>query len=297
MDDKTRRKTYLLLVLTTFIWGIQPLCIKWLLVSWSPVTITAMRYYFIGSLLLAIAVYRGEKLLPPKRFIVGIICMGVTGIGLNNVMQFTGLKISTVTNCTLIAAASPAITALLAAIFVRERLTLTAWGGIALSFGGALLVVAHGSLTALVSFNLNQGDILFLLAQVAWTAYSLIGLRIMRYMSAVKLTGWAGLAGAVTVTIFGFITGELNPVGLNTDLIMAFSYTVIFGGVMAMLFWNIGVHNAGASVTSIFQNITPVVGMAGGVFFFGEIVGALEIIGALAIFAGVYLTTHSGLKN
>ena len=49
--------------------------------------------------------------------------MGATGIGLNNVMQFTGLAISTVTTCTLIAAASPAITAFMAVIFVRERLS------------------------------------------------------------------------------------------------------------------------------------------------------------------------------
>lgn len=297
MDDRTRRTTYLLLVLTTFIWGVQPLCIKWLLAAWSPVTITAMRYYLIGTVLLVLAVRRGESLLPERRAVAGIIGMGLTGIGLNNVMQFTGLGISTVTNCTLIAAASPAITALMAAVFVRERLAALAWGGIALSFAGALLVVTRGSLTALVTLDLNAGDILFLAAQVAWTTYSLIALRLMRYMSAMKLTGWAGLAGAVIVTLYGTATGELAVAPLDAELGLAFAYTVIFGGVMAMLFWNIGVHNAGASVTSIFQNITPVVGMLGGILCFGEVVGAQELTGAAAIFAGVYLTTHSGLKK
>lgn len=296
MDEATRRKTYFLLAATTIIWGIQPLCIKWLVGVWSPVTITAMRYYLIGTTLLALSVYRGEHLLPPRDCVLGLILMGATGIGLNNVMQFTGLAISTVTNCTLIAAASPAITAFMAVIFVRERLSLLAWGGIVLSFFGALLVISHGSLAVIETMSFNEGDILFLLAQVAWTTYSLIALKIMRRMSALQTTGWAGLFGAFIVTGYGLATGQFAPIMLTPSLWVAFLYTVIFGGIMAMLFWNIGVHNAGASVTSIFQNITPVVGMIGGVLCFGEIIGIEELLGAAAIFAGVYLTTHSGLR-
>ena len=66
MDEATKRKTYFLLAATTIIWGIQPLCIKWLVTTWSPVTITAMRYYLIGTTLLALSVYRGEHLMPPR---------------------------------------------------------------------------------------------------------------------------------------------------------------------------------------------------------------------------------------
>lgn len=296
MDEATKRKTYFLLAATTIIWGIQPLCIKWLVTTWSPVTITAMRYYLIGTTLLALSVYRGERLLPPRNCLLGLFFMGVAGIGLNNVMQFTGLAISTVTNCTLIAAASPAITAFMAVIFVRERLSLLAWGGIVLSFLGALLVISHGSLNVIQTMSFNAGDILFLLAQVAWTTYSLIALKIMRRMSALQTTGWAGLFGAFIVTGYGLVTGQFAPVMLTLTLWIAFFYTVIFGGVMAMLFWNIGVHNAGASVTSIFQNITPVVGMIGGVLCFGEVIGIMELLGAAAIFGGVYLTTHGGLR-
>ena len=241
MDEATKRKTYFLLAATTIIWGIQPLCIKWLVTTWSPVTITAMRYYLIGTTLLALSVYRGERLLPPRSCLLGLFFMGVTGIGLNNVMQFTGLAISTVTNCTLIAAASPAITAFMAVIFVRERLSLLTWGGIVLSFLGALLVISHGSLNVIQTMSFNAGDILFLLAQVAWTTYSLIALKIMRRMSALQTTGWAGLFGAFIVTGYGLVTGRFAPVMLTPTLWIAFFYTVIFGGIMnpaSALLWS-----------------------------------------------------------
>lgn len=64
--------------------------------------------------------------------------MGLTGIALNNVLQFTGLKYSTITNCTLIAATGPAVTALIATICIRERLQILQWVGIAISFVGVI---------------------------------------------------------------------------------------------------------------------------------------------------------------
>ena len=290
MSKSQARLTYALLAVTVIIWGIQPLCIKWLVGVWTPVTITAMRYYLIGTALILIACSRGEGLMPPKSCWLPLLLMAVTGIGFNNVMQFTGLQYSTVTNCTLIAAASPAITAFMAAIFIRERLGVLSWLGIALSFAGALAVVSGGDMAVILDLGFNYGDMLFFAAQVAWTTYSLIALRVMKKISAALATGWAGLLGAVVVSFYGGVTGELAPVNLTPALWSAFAYTVICGGIMAMLFWNIGVKNAGPSTTAIFQNITPIVGMIGGSLLFEEQVGAVEILGAIAIFLGVYIT-------
>lgn len=293
MNKGSKERIYLLLILTTVIWGIQPLCIKWLIAEWSPVTITAMRYYIIGIALICIAWRSGEAVLPPRSCWLGILGMGITGIGLNNVMQFTGLGLSSVIHCTLIAAASPAITALFASVLIRERLNLKAWTGIAISFAGALMVVSRGSWQVVAKLDFNLGDILFFTAQIAWTTYSIIALAMLRRISAALTTGWAGLMGAIMVTIYGSITGQLAVNPLDLPLIAAFLYTVIFGGIMAMLFWNIGVKNAGPSVTAIFQNITPVTGMIGGALLFNEVIGITELAGAAAIFIGVYLTTHS----
>lgn len=293
MNNRKTHITYILLIFTTIIWGIQPLCIKWLTAAWSPVTITAMRYYIIGTVLIYLAWQRNENILPPAGCWPGILGMGIMGIGFNNVMQFTGLQLSSVTNCTLIAAASPAITALFASILIRERLNIKAWMGIAMSFTGALIVISRGSLEVVTGFDFNIGDLLFFTAQVAWTTYSIIALSMLRQMSAALTTGWAGLSGALIVTIYGIITGELVLKPLTLPLLASFLYTVIFGGIMAMLFWNIGVKNAGPSITAIFQNITPITGMIGGTLLFNESISLTEAAGAAAIFTGVYLTTHS----
>lgn len=292
MEEK--KKTYALLGLTTIIWGIQPLCAKVLLLEWSPVTITYTRYFFVSSILLMFLYLRQDRgLLPPRSTWLSLVGMGVTGILGNNVAQFTGLQYSTVTNCTLISAMSPAITALFAALFIKERLSLLSWLGILISLSGALLVISHGRLSVIMQMSFNYGDLLFVFCQVCWTTYSLIGLKVMRKISAMAATAWAGLLGAVLTLAFCLATEPAGVVALSWFSLTAFIYMVVFGGVLAMLFWNIGIKNAGPSMTAIFQNITPVVGMLGGALLFKEIVGTVELVGALTIFAGVYLTTHS----
>lgn len=289
-----RNKTYALLTLATVFWGIQPLFIKLIVVQWSPAALVCLRYVLISTILFGLLYIKREPLrLPPPTLLLALAAMGATGIAVNNVAQFTGLQYSTVTNCTLIAATAPAITALMAGIFIRERLGALQWLGIAISFTGVVFLVSKGSWDALMNFSFNRGDLLFFLCQFVWAAYSLISLRVMRSLSAIAVTAWSGVFGAIFVAGYGCLTDALHYTALTPSALAAFAFVVLCGGVAAMVFWNIGVKNAGPSLAAIFSNVTPVVGMLCGALFLAEPIGAQQLLGAAAIFSGVYLTTHS----
>ncbi|MBM6761212.1 DMT family transporter [Megamonas hypermegale] len=289
-----QNQTYILLSLATIFWGIQPLCIKILITSWTPASLTCLRYLFISMILFFIMYLRHEKkFIPPKNCIIPLLLMGLTGIAINNVSQFTGLKYSTITNCTLIAATGPAVTALLSAIFIRERLKLLQWIGIVISFVGVIFLITKGSWEILTNFKFNPGDILFFTCQIVWAAYSIIGLRVMKHLSAIAVTAWSGLLGSIEVALFALFTNQLGYVNLDISGWSSFAFVVLCGGVGSMLFWNIGVKNAGPSMAAIFSNLTPIFGMLCGAVFLSEEIGFMQISGALAIFIGVYITTHS----
>lgn len=296
--SQQRNKTYLLLSLATIFWGIQPLCIKILVASWTPAALTAVRYLFISSILFLIlyckdrANFRHNARLP-RSCIVPIVLMGLTGIALNNVFQFTGLKMSTITNCTLIAATGPAVTAFMAMFLIRERLNFLQWIGIAVSFIGVLFLITKGSLDILINFSFNPGDVLFFSCQIVWAIYSIIGLKVMKHMSALATTAWSGLLGSIEVALYSQATGQLNYIALDASGWMSFAFVVLCGGVGSMLFWNIGVKNAGPSMAAVFSNLTPIFGMMCGALFLSEYIGIMQISGAIAIFIGVYITTHS----
>ncbi len=182
---------------------------------------------------------------------------------------------------------------MLAVFWIRERLSLFSWFGILISFAGTFIVVSHGSWEVIRNIDFNLGDVLCFLSQVTWAMYSIIGLKVMRHMSAVAATAWAGFIGAIGTMLYGLVMGEFHAVSLSMLAAGSFIYATLIGGVLSMVFWNMGVKNAGPSISSIFLNLMPVVGMCAGWFFFHDEVGSVQITGAVAIFIGVYLTTHS----
>ena len=115
----------------------------------------------------------------------------------------------------------------------------------------------------------------------------------MNYLSAIAVTAWSGLIGAIEVAIYAYFSGQLYYTPLDSLGYMSFAFVVICGGVGSMLFWNIGVKNAGPSIAAIFSNLTPIFGMICGAIFLKEDIGYIQLSGALFIFLGVYITTHS----
>ena len=280
------------------IWGFQPVLVKYLVAAWTPVTVTFMRYVLASAILFSFMAWRHEQEWRPKAPMVwvGVIGMGLFGIFLDCVLQFTGIKTTVVTNVTLISATTPAMTALLAAVFLRERLSLIAWGGIVISFFGVMLVVSHGSLDMVMSLSFNFGDILCLASQLAWALYSLIGLYVLRHTSLMTATAWSAFFGAILTGIYGVVMGELVIVPIGAYAIGSYLYITLLGGIMSQLCWNYGVHEAGPSITRVFLNVMPVVGMMAGYFLMGDEMGIVQLTGAASIFAGVWLPTHSSRK-
>ncbi|WP_304037582.1 DMT family transporter [Desulfovibrio piger] len=173
---------FALLALTAALWGAQPLLVKITMRELNPSTMTAVRYLLMSITFFALMRWRGLPLLPPLRLMPALLLMGITGVALNNIAQFTGLQLSTVSNATLIATTTPAVTALVALIFLRERLLPIELLGILLSVAGALFLVSKGQIDVLLHISFNKGDLLFFTAQLGWAVYSLTGFRVMRHL-------------------------------------------------------------------------------------------------------------------
>ncbi len=260
----------------------------------SPETLTCFRYLlFCPTLFLIMRFQKETCFLPPRDCLLPLFFMGLCGITVNNIAQFTGLKYSTVTNATLISSTTPTITALLATIFLRERLNYLQWCGIFLSLGGTIFLISQGNLEVIAHISFNIGDLLFFSSQVAWAVYSLISLRVMRKMSILATTAWAGVFGALLTFLYGCAADVLTIKPVSLTVIFSMMYIIWGGGVFAMLLWNFGIKRVGASQTAIFLNIMPLVGILSGVALLNEQLQAQEILGAAAILLGVYTTTQS----
>ena len=286
-------KYYLSLISASALWGFQPIAIKFVVAEMNVSTMIPIRYLLLGRTLFIIMYLRGEhSFLPPKKHLLMLILMGLTGVTISNGAQFEGLKYSTVANATLISAACPAITALLAAVFIHERLRLRQWVGIAVSMSGALYLISGGSWETIAHTSFNFGDILFIIGEAGWAACCLLSYPVMKEMSVLSVTAWYGLFGAAGTAVYGSLTEGLTFPVLSPIGLISFAFVTWGGGVAAMLLWNLGLKYTGASTASIFLNLMPIIGMISAALTINEIISFKEIIGAVVIISGVYITTH-----
>ncbi|HJA79608.1 DMT family transporter [uncultured Desulfovibrio sp.] len=293
MTRTDNRHFYGLLALTAAIWGLQPLFIKLVVAELTPTTLTAVRYAIIVVFFFVIVFWRGAPVLPRRDCLLPLICMGLTGVAFNNIAQFSGLQYSSVGNATLIGSTTPASTALLAAVFLREKLMPIEWLGILSSLLGTLFLVSHGSLDMILSLSFNRGDLLFFACQQGWAIYSLIGVRVMTRLSALTATTWAGVFGVGWTVLYGLTSGELRLVPASTTCWLALGYVVFLGGIFAMLAWNLSLKAVGAGRAAIFLNLMPLAGVTAGVVLLDEPFVWQQCFGAVGMLAGIYILTHS----
>ncbi len=282
-----------LLICTCVIWGIQPMFAKFVVREMSPIPMVSIRYTIVALTLFAMLAWRGEKLLPPRRTWPALFTMGILGVCINNVTQFTGLQYSTVTNFTIIATLTPIVTALLSFVLIHERLHRLQWLGICSSLCGALYLLSNGSLASILTLSFNIGDVLFFTSQVAWALYSIIVVRIIDDVSPFAIVAWSGLLGSLTTAAGAAYFGHFELPSLLSPLALGSYLFVIFaGGLIAMIFWNKGTGIVGPSQAAVFMNIMPLVGIVCGVLFLDEHFLAAQAVGGVLILSGVYLTTQ-----
>lgn len=287
-------KYYILLALSCILWGFQPVTIKFVTAEMNIMTAIPLRYLFLCLTIFILMKITGEKdFLPPKSCIFSLMAMGFFGVTVSNGVQFTGLMYSSVGNMTLISTTAPVITVVLARIILKERLNLLQICGIIISFAGTLYLLSGGTINTFTSMSFNKGDIFFFIGEVAWVIYILISIPVLKKMSVLSVTAWAGVFGAIFTAIYAEYSVGFDIVLLSPVATCAFLYMIWGGGVAAMMFWNLGTKFVGASYAAIFLNLMPIVGIVSAYFTLGEAITGQKLISAVIIIVGVYITTHA----
>lgn len=276
------------------LWGFQPVTVKFVTAEMDIMTAIPVRYLFLSITVFIIMKIAGEKrFLPPKSCILSLLAMGFFGVTVSNGVQFTGLNYSTVGNMTIISTTAPIITAVLARIILKERLNLLQLCGIVISFIGTLYLLSGGTIDTFTDMSFNKGDIFFFIGEVAWVIYILLSIPVLKKMSVLAVTAWAGLFGGVFTAVYAEFSVGFKIMPLSPLAFCSFLYMIWGGGVAAMMFWNSGTKFVGASHAAVFLNLMPLVGIISAYFTLGEQITVQKIISAAIIISGVYITTHA----
>lgn len=208
------------------------------------------------------------------------------------------LNYTTAINATLLNGAQPAITAILAAVLLRDRMTWLQTIGIVLALTGIIVMVAHGDIQVVLSLDFNIGDWLVLLAVLMWSFYTLKLPTVPRDFSPATVLFMVSLTGTVTMTPFYLYeaiyvrTMQIDALTIATTVYMGVTISAI-----SIFVWNMCLRTIGPQKTSIFINLNPVFAALFAIVFLGEVLHLYHLFGALLVCGGITLVITMGQKR
>ncbi|UOR10763.1 EamA family transporter [Halobacillus amylolyticus] len=228
-----------------------------------------------------------------------VLVMALSGLALFNTFIYGALQFTTSSNVAILESIIPAITVVLSAFMLKERLKGIQWGGVGLSLIGAIWVVMDGNILKLTVIDWNVGDLIMIGAIITWAVYSVM---VKKYMH--KFPPYAAIfvmTGISLIALLPIVIIEWSIIGIpamgDSNFIIGLLYLGIFPSLIALIFYNRAVALLGASQASIFLNFLPVVTMIGAYLWLGEEITVMHVIGAGIVIVGVLLTTQFRVKR
>ncbi|HEY0797422.1 MAG TPA: DMT family transporter [Acidisarcina sp.] len=216
------------------------------------------------------------------------------GIPVQFLVQFYGLKLTTVSHAALMVGTMPVILAVGASIFTHERLDYIGWLALFASSTGVSIIVLSGRHAATGTGPSLYGDLLVVLSLLIALGWVLLNQKLMRGHAPVVVTTYGILSGTAMLAVWVVLRYGLPPVGgISPRAWIALAASGLLCTAITTLLWNWGIHRVPASRAGVFLNIEPALGSVLGVKLLGDHLGPLAWLGGgLIVAAAITLTTR-----
>ena len=282
------------LVTTALVWGGSVVGQKWALGSFSAVETSVLRG--LGALVILVPLWWWQEGKAVRFSARDVLIFGALGLGVlgNHLGVLFGLRYIGAAEAGIIIGASPAITAFLSSLLIRDVPFRAVWFGCAVSFAGVALV-SGGDTQGVRGNEPVLGGLLVVVALVSWALYSIGGRHTMERFSPLTVN-WTTLLISILLQIPLLWTDQKMAVaGLHSvpvDGWIALLYLVVFATALGQQAWLFGVRAIGPSRAGIFINLIPVSALVLAVLIFDETLGSREVIGVGLILAGAWLVNR-----
>ncbi len=283
------------LLTAAVVWGGSVVAQKVALGPFSPVEVSVFRGIGALGILIPLWWWQDRSVIQWSARNIGVFTALGLGVLGNHLLVLFGLQYIGAGAAGVIIGASPAITAFLSSLILKDVPFQAVWGGCALSFVGVALVSGMKPESA-TGGNPLLGGTLVLLALVSWALYTIGSRRAMERVSPLTVN-WTTLLISILFQIpLLWIDHKAIGAGVATIPLsgwMALVYVIIFATALGQQAWLYGVSRIGPSRAGIFVNLIPVSALLLSVLILGETVGMGELAGIALILGGVWLVNRT----
>ena len=260
------------------------------LVAYSPAHLAALRFLVASAALASFAAVVRMRL-PDVRDLPGLLLAGTLGITVYHLLLNVGELTVSAGAASFLANTIPVFTAVLAWLFLRERLPAAAWAGIAVSMFGVALIAAGDARGT----ELDPGVLFILGSSASGAGYFVLQKHFMKRYTSLEFTAYAIWAGTLVLLLFSRGLGDAIRVA-PLDATAAAVYLGIFPAAIGYLTWGrvLSAWSASRASTALF--LVPGVSLAISWVWLGEVPTLLAAVGGVLALAGIGLVRKSDAR-
>jgi drug/metabolite transporter (DMT)-like permease len=282
-----------MLLVTMVIWGSTFVVTKGINDQVQPFTLAFVRVAIGAVVLLGCALVRQARGGTHARWSTlpwgTMITMALIGVVLYYAVFNYSLVYTSAAQGALVQSCIPAMTALVAVVWLREHASALRWTGITLSMIGVLIVFSGA--TAQAGGASLLGNVLMFVSSVLWGVYTSMAKRVATFDAIQVTTGIIGAGALMLLPLAGF---EIAAGGVpNVDLRgwLGLAYLGAGASGLAYMMYSAALKHLDASEAGVYTNLIPIVGVITGVVL-GEPLSLRAIIGGAVVLAGVWMTSR-----
>lgn len=284
-----RVNVYLLLVFQQIIAGGTHIVAKAVVGEVDAATLTFLRTVIAAAGLWAIMRIRSGPLNIERRDWRRMAFLGFVGVALNQFLYLHGMKFSTAANGALLYAATPVFVLVLSRFMHREIMKPLKIFGILMAFMGISIVIFEKGID--FSSGYAFGNLLILVAVIAWTLFTVLGKDMILKYGALRTTSAMMICGAVMFSPIGLISASQFPFselnGLHWGGVL---YLAIGTSIIGYLLWYHALSRIEASKVAVFSNAQPVFATILSLIFLDYTITPVFVIGSIITIFAIYIT-------
>lgn len=284
-------RIYTLLLLVMIAWGFNLSALVVLVREVTPMTLTSVRIFTAGVVVLLITRFMGLFRWPTKSEWKTIGIITIFNVALHHTLLAVGLTSTSGANASVILGSLPLLTMILSVFLLKQYVSRVRMIGFVLGFIGILFTSLAGTETL---GALSLGDVIIFLSILSQAFSFILISKLNPTFDPRLLTGYMLVVGSFVVSFVAlFIERDVGQLRVlfSWKLGLVFLFSAIGATAFGHMIYNYAIRHVGPAETAIFTNLNTLFALIGSALFLREVILFNHYVGLVFIVVGVFFGT------
>lgn len=252
------------------------------------IAFAALRAALAGLCLIAFGALSGRRVPDSGRSWTLIVVVGLGATSMGFLGMFHAAEFVSPGLATVIANVQPIIAAVLATVFLGERINAVGKIGLAVGLAGIAVIAWPGIASAHVQ-GYSLGIAYVVLAATGVSVGNVAIKRLTGQVDPIMAMGFQLLIGAVPLALLSILTEDISMLTWSTEFALVLVVLAVLGSSLAFWLWFEALERAELNRANAFTFLVPIFGLMIGTAFFGERLEVVQIAGVILVLTGILL--------